>query len=68
LSFQTILTSDFTLLFGGGCGWASFSLTLLESYPNKYISSMWQLADEAVNLFDATISNMGVTINYAPDG
>jgi hypothetical protein len=47
---------------------ASFSLTLLESYLDKYISSMWQLADEAVNLFDATISDMGVTINYALDG
>ena len=47
---------------------ASFLLTLLESYPYKYIASMWQLADEAVNLFDATIFDMGVTINYAPDG
>jgi hypothetical protein len=47
---------------------ASFSLTLLESYPDKYISSMWKLANEAVNLFDATISDIEVTINYAPDG
>jgi hypothetical protein len=47
---------------------ASFSLMLLESYPDKCISSMWQLADEVVNLFDATISDMGVTINYALDG
>jgi hypothetical protein len=47
---------------------ASFSLTLLESYYDKCISSMWQLADEAINLFDATISDMGVTINYALDG
>jgi hypothetical protein len=29
---------------------------------------MWQLVDEAVNLFDATISDIGVTINYAIDG
>jgi hypothetical protein len=28
---------------------------------------MWQLADEAINLFDATISDMGVTINYFHD-
>jgi hypothetical protein len=42
-------------------------LTLLESYPYKCIASMWQMADEAVNLFDATISDMGVTINYAPN-
>jgi hypothetical protein len=47
---------------------ASFLLTLLESYSYKYIASMWQLVDEVVNLFDATISDMGVTINYAPDG
>jgi hypothetical protein len=47
---------------------ASFLLNLLESYPYKYIASMWQLADEAVNLFDATISDMGVIINYALDG
>jgi hypothetical protein len=47
---------------------ASFSLTLLESSLDKCISFMWQLADEAVNLFDATISDMGVTINYDPDG
>jgi hypothetical protein len=43
-------------------------LTLLESYPYKCIASMWQLVDEAVNLFDATISDMGVIINCAPDG
>jgi hypothetical protein len=42
---------------------ASFLLTLLESYPYKCIASMWQLADEVVNLFDATIFGMGVTIN-----
>jgi hypothetical protein len=47
---------------------ASFLLTLLDSYSYKCISSMWQLADEVVNLFDATISDMGVTINYAPNG
>jgi hypothetical protein len=47
---------------------ASFLLTLLDSYSYKCISSMWQLADEVVNLFDATISDMGVTINYALDG
>jgi hypothetical protein len=47
---------------------ASFLLTLLESYPYKCIAYMWQLANEVVNLFDATISDMGVTINYAPDG
>jgi hypothetical protein len=29
---------------------------------------MWQLVDEAVNLFDATISDMGVFINYFLDG
>jgi hypothetical protein len=46
----------------------SFLLTLLESYPYKSIASIWQLVDEAVNLFEATISDMGVTINYAPDG
>jgi hypothetical protein len=46
----------------------SFLLILLESYPYKCIASMWQLADEVVNLFDATISDMGVTINYALDG
>ena len=29
---------------------------------------MCELANEVVNLFDATISNMEVTINYFPDG
>jgi hypothetical protein len=29
---------------------------------------MWQLVDEAIKLFDATIANLGVTINYFPDG
>jgi hypothetical protein len=29
---------------------------------------MWQLADETVKLFDATIEDMGVNINYFPDG
>jgi hypothetical protein len=29
---------------------------------------MWQLANEADNLFDAIISDMGVTINYATNG
>jgi hypothetical protein len=29
---------------------------------------MWQLADEAIKLFDATIAYMEVTINYSPDG
>jgi hypothetical protein len=43
-------------------------LILLESYPYKYIASLWQLADEAINLFDATNSDIEVTINYAPDG
>jgi hypothetical protein len=47
---------------------ASFLLTLLESYPYKCIASIWQLADEAVNLFEASIFDIGVTINYAPDG
>jgi hypothetical protein len=28
---------------------------------------MWQLADEAVNLLDATSYDMGMTINYTPD-
>jgi hypothetical protein len=29
---------------------------------------IWQLADETVKLFDATIEDMGVNINYFPDG
>jgi hypothetical protein len=29
---------------------------------------MWKLADETVKLFDATIEDMGVNINYFLDG
>ena len=29
---------------------------------------MWQLAYEPIKLFDATIADMGVSINYFPDG
>jgi hypothetical protein len=41
---------------------------VLVSYPYKYLASMWQLADEAIKLFNATIADMGVTSNYYPDG
>jgi hypothetical protein len=29
---------------------------------------MWQLVDETVKLFDATMEDMGININYFPDG
>jgi hypothetical protein len=37
---------------------------VLVSYLYKCLASMWQLADEAIKLFDATIADMGLTINY----
>jgi hypothetical protein len=44
-----------------------YSLVLV-SYPDKFVAFLWQLVDEAIKLFDATIADMGVTINYSLDG
>jgi hypothetical protein len=41
---------------------------VLVSYPYKFLASMWQLAYEAIKLFDATIADMEVSINYFPNG
>ena len=41
---------------------------MLVLYPYKFLASMWQLAYEPIKLFDATIADMGVSINYFPDG
>jgi hypothetical protein len=46
----------------------TFCSRVLVLYPYKCVAFMWQLADEAIKLFDATIAYMEVTINYSPDG